>query len=263
MAGIPVKATDPAGATATGTTSADGTVKLATTEPAGGKYRVEASIPASMPYLKPAPAGGGLSSLTAFADVSGGKKADLTMGLWNPADDCQDNPTLVTACQRNGIAPGIDPQAKSLIGFPLTARGTGSPPTALAARVDTGTVYGIAYRKPDKRIFSSAFAKRATAYGTGGSGAIYVTNPAIKTTLFTKVPVPGGTAHAMQTGFDLKFADVVGKRKASARCGSDQRGRRHAVRGEPGRPQALPLRRDRGRAEGELRDPGPRLPRGR
>ncbi|MEU0535569.1 SdrD B-like domain-containing protein [Amycolatopsis tolypomycina] len=217
VAGIPVKVTDSAGATATGTTGADGTVKLATTGLAGGKYRVEASVPASMPYLKPAPAGGGLSSLTSFVDVSGGKKADLTMGLWNPADYCQDNPTLVTACQRNGIAPGIDPKARSLVSFPFTARGTGTPPTALATQGDTGTVYGIAYRKADKRIFSSAYAKRAAAYGPDGPGAIYVTNPATKaTSLFTKVPAPGGTAHAMQTDFDQKFADVVGKESLGA-----------------------------------------------
>ncbi|HET6708513.1 SdrD B-like domain-containing protein [Amycolatopsis sp.] len=217
VAGIPVKATDPAGGTATGTTGADGTVKLTTTGLAGGKYRVEASVPASMPYLKPAPAGGGLSSLTSFVDVSGGKKADLTMGLWNPADYCQDNPTLVTACQRNAIAPGIDNAARSLVSFPFTARGTGTPPTALATQGDTGTVYGITYRRADKRIFSSAFAKRAAAYGPDGPGAIYVTNPATKaTTLFTKVPVPGTTAHAMQTDFDQKFADVVGKESLGA-----------------------------------------------
>ncbi|WP_410644027.1 SdrD B-like domain-containing protein [Amycolatopsis sp. lyj-346] len=217
VAGIPVKATDPGGGTATGTTGADGTVKLATAGLAGGKYRVEASVPASMPYLKPAPAGGGLSSLIAFADVSGGKKADLTMGLWNPADYCQENPTLVTACQRNGIAPGIDATARSLVSFPFTARGTGSPPTALATQGDTGTVYGIAYRKADKRVFSSAFAKRATAYGPGGPGAIYVTNPATKaTTLFTKVPATGSTAHAMQTDFDLAFSNVVGKESLGA-----------------------------------------------
>ncbi|RSM46053.1 hypothetical protein DMA12_12265 [Amycolatopsis balhimycina DSM 5908] len=217
VAGIPVKATDPAGGTTAGTTGGDGTVKLATAGLAGGKYRVEASVPASMPYLKPAPAGGGLSSLTAFVDVSGGKKADLTMGVWNPADYCQDNPALVTACQRNGIAPGIDPKARSLVSFPFTARGTATAPTALATQGDTGTVYGIAYRKQDKRVFSSAFAKRATAYGPGGTGGIYVTDTAAKSTkLFTKVPGAGSTAHAMQTNFDGPFADVVGKESLGA-----------------------------------------------
>ncbi|MEQ0562305.1 SdrD B-like domain-containing protein [Amycolatopsis sp. NEAU-NG30] len=217
VAGIPVKVTDPAGATAAGTTGADGTVKVATTGLAGGKYRVEASIPASMPYLKPAPAGGSLSSLTDFVDVSGGKAAALTMGVWNPADYCQDNPDLVTACQRNGIAPGIDPAARSLITFPFTARGTTTKPAQLATQGDTGTVYGIAYRKQDKRVFSSAFAKRATAYGPGGTGGIYVTNTATKaTSLFTKVPNTGTTAHAMQTDFDLPFVNVVGKESLGA-----------------------------------------------
>ena len=192
-------------------------MNLATTGLSGGKYRVEASIPSSMSYLEPAPAGGGLASLTDFVDVSGGKAASLTMGVWNPADYCQDNPTLVTGCQRNGIAPGINNAARSLVSFPFTARGTKTPPTPLATQGDTGTVYGIAYRKADKRVFSSAYAKRAAAYGPGGPGAIYVTDPATKkTTLFTKVPNAGSTAHAMQSDFDLAFANVVGKESLGA-----------------------------------------------
>ncbi|NKQ55314.1 hypothetical protein HFP15_20725 [Amycolatopsis sp. K13G38] len=89
VGGILVVATDPSGASASGTTAPDGTVTIPTTALAGGKYRVDASIPPSMPDLKPAPEAPGLSSLTEFADVSGGKPVQLTMGVGGGTGDVQ------------------------------------------------------------------------------------------------------------------------------------------------------------------------------
>jgi hypothetical protein len=210
VAGIPVKVTAPDGVTAAGMTGADGTVKVATASLAGGKYRIEATIPDSMSPLQPAPVGNGLSSLTEFADVSGGKNVALTMGVWNPSDYCQANPTLVTACQRNAINSTVpkDPNARSLVTFPFTARGAAPGPTQLEDQGSVGTVYGLAYRKEDKRIFSGAFAKRGTAYGPGGPGAVYATTPGGVTTVFAVVPNAGTTAHELT--IDSAFFSVAG-----------------------------------------------------
>jgi hypothetical protein len=210
VAGIPVTVTAPDGVTAAGTTGADGTVKIATTSLTGGKYRIEATIPDSMSPLRPAPAGHGLSSLTEFTDVSGGKNVALTMGIWNPSDYCQANPTLVTACQRNAINSTVpqDPNARSLVTFPFTARGATSGPTQLEDQGSVGTVYGLAYRKEDQRIFSGAFAKRGTAYGPGGPGAVYATTPGGVTTGFAVVPNAGTTAH--QLTIDSAFFTIPG-----------------------------------------------------
>ncbi|WP_051124848.1 SdrD B-like domain-containing protein [Amycolatopsis benzoatilytica] len=212
--GIGVTVTAPDGKTATGTTGADGAVTVATTGLTGGKYRVETKIPDSMPYLKPAPAGNGLSSMTSFADVSGGKAVELTVGVWNPSDYCQANPTLVTGCQRGARkhdgSSNAAPASRSLVTFPFTQRGTADPKQA-AKQGDTGTVFGIAYRKEDKRIFSGAYAKRLAAYGPGGAGAIYATKPDGTTTLFATVPNAGTTQHAMNANFDGQFFGVPGK----------------------------------------------------
>ncbi|MEO6082895.1 MAG: SdrD B-like domain-containing protein, partial [Umezawaea sp.] len=211
VANAPITVTDAAGKTTSATTTADGTVSVGLDGLAGGKYRVDGLPPAGS-KLQPAPAGAGLSPLTSFVDVGDGKDASLVLGLWNPADYCQENPTLVTGCQRNGIAPGVDNAARSVVSVPFTARGTAASTTQLASQGDTGTIYGLAYRKADKRVFSGAFAKRAALYGTGGQGAVYVTDTvANATTLFTTVPTAGSTAHAMETGADGAFADVVGK----------------------------------------------------
>ncbi|WP_346134115.1 hypothetical protein [Lentzea roselyniae] len=95
--------------------------------------------------------------------------------------------------------------------MPFDARGTNSAPAQVANQGATGTVFGLAYRKQDKRLFSAAFAKRLTNYGPGGPGAIYVTPAAGgATTLFTTVPNAGGATHNHQTNFDGAFYAVPG-----------------------------------------------------
>jgi hypothetical protein len=207
--GIPVTVTDPAGSTANGTTGPDGTVRIDLGPVTGAGHRVEASIPSSMPHLKPAPSGNGLSALTGFVS---GANPSITMGVWNPADYCQANPAIATACQRNTHKAGTDAGARSLVKFPFTARGTAPAPTQIAKQGDTGAVFGIAYRKQDKRLFSGAFAKRLAPYGSGGPGAIYVTT-AGSTTQFATVPEAGNTQHG--DGHDGSFFAAPG---VESRC---------------------------------------------
>ena len=108
VAGIKVRVTAPNDQSAEGTTAADGTVAVDTTALPGGRYRVQATIPDALSYLKPAPAGAGLSSLTEFVDVSAGKAADVTMGVWNPADYCRDGVVYV-----GGVCSGESTQQTS------------------------------------------------------------------------------------------------------------------------------------------------------
>nr|WP_052478055.1 SdrD B-like domain-containing protein [Kibdelosporangium sp. MJ126-NF4]CEL15671.1 FIG00503626: hypothetical protein [Kibdelosporangium sp. MJ126-NF4]CTQ93596.1 FIG00503626: hypothetical protein [Kibdelosporangium sp. MJ126-NF4] len=208
--GVPVTVTDPAGGTATGKTGPDGVVKIDLGPVSGGRYRVDAAIPSTMPHLRAAPTGsdkpGGLSGLTEFVS---GPNPSITMGVWNPSGYCQANPVLATACQRNISKAGNDPAARSLVTFPFTARGGTPPPTAIAKQADTGSVFGLAYRKQDKRLFSGAFAKRLAPYGPGGSGAIYATTPAGTTSQFATVPGAGVSQHS--DGHDGAFFAVPGK----------------------------------------------------
>jgi hypothetical protein len=206
VAGIPVTVTDPGGATAKGSTGADGVVKIDLGPVSGGGYRVEAVIPDSMPWLEPAPGGNGLSALTDFVT---GPNPSITMGVWNPADYCQTNPTLAVACQRNSEKAGAQPDARSVVTVPFTARGTQAA-TPVAGQGQTGSVSGLAYRKQDKRLFSAAFAKRLAPYGPGGSGAVYVTKSGT-TTQFATVPGAGGTQHTPDSHEDAPFAAAAGR----------------------------------------------------
>ncbi|MFE4399049.1 SdrD B-like domain-containing protein [Kitasatospora sp. NPDC056808] len=219
MAGVKVTLTDEAGVAIEGTTAADGTVTLApaASKLTGGKYRVQVVNP-KPGVLYPAFASregldGGpnkLSSNEEFVDLSGGKKVEITTGLWSPGDYCQKNAPLVSTCQN----PPQDGAAQhTLVSFPYESRGTagtGFTLTDVATAGQTGNLYGIAWNKADKRVFSSAQAKRTTAYGPGGPGGIYVTDWATKkTTLFATVPDAGTTPHG--PGNDDGFLAPVGK----------------------------------------------------
>lgn len=219
IAGVRVTLTDDAGAGVEGVTAADGTVTLtpAAGDTSRGTYRVQVVNPkpgvlfpafASRQGLGGAPAQ--LSSNEEFVDLSGGKKVAFTTGLWSPGDYCQKNAPLMTTCQPATREGGAQ---RTLVSFPYSARGQDGVDvnvTNIATNTETGTLFGIAWNKADKRVFSSALAKRTTDYGPGDAGGIYVTDPARKkTTLFTVVPDAGTTAHG--PGTDDAFLDAPGK----------------------------------------------------
>lgn len=220
--GIPVKIFDAAGAVAEATTNADGKAEFAAGAGglAGGKYRVEATIPASMPYLKPAPAFGpapSLAPLTTFVDVTDGASAELTMGVHNPADYVQANPLLASPLNRgvnNDQQKDVDPALSALVAWPYDRTGNaGSPrPDTRAIQGEIGTTYGLAWQRSTKYLFTSALAKRHTHYGPLGSGGIYLVDESGKAHDFAKLTDAGSTEHA-QNGLlhDSAFYDVVGK----------------------------------------------------
>ncbi|MEV7214773.1 SdrD B-like domain-containing protein, partial [Kitasatospora cineracea] len=215
LAGVTVTLTGEDGGVRTGVTAADGTVTLKPAkDTASGRYRVDVVNPqpgvlfpafAAREGLAGAP--DKLSSNEEFVDLSDGKQAVLTTGLWNPSDYCQRNAPLATACQ----PASTDPVSKrTLLSFPYESRGVNQDVTDLSTGADTGNVFGLSWDRAGRRLFSSAQAKRDTRYGPGGPGAIYVTDPVKKTTsLFATVPDAGTTAHA--DGGDAGFLAAAGK----------------------------------------------------
>ncbi|WP_370271037.1 SdrD B-like domain-containing protein [Streptomyces sp. V4I8] len=229
-AGVQVVLTDDAGNSVTGTTDANGVVKL---DPGSslskGKYRIEVKNPDPKVY-SPGQASPRtdlldrtvLSSNVEFVDLSGGKNVEITTSFWSPEDYCQRNAPLVAACQNPSIPPPDPTPAtrRTLTSIPFNARGvqipSDAPPNpdqsrALATEAQTGTVWGLGYNKVNKNLFSAAYAKRGSDYGPGGPGAIYVTQPDGQTRLWARVPNPGTTPHQPGVNMDLAFNPVVGK----------------------------------------------------
>ncbi|MFJ9522134.1 SpaA isopeptide-forming pilin-related protein [Kitasatospora sp. NPDC101801] len=218
MSGVTVTLTDDAGARISGTTAADGTVTLrpAATALTGGKYRVQVINPKPGILYSAFAArdtftatANRLSSTEEFVDLSGGRNVSYTTAFWNPADYCQKNAPLVTACIRSDTEAAT---LRTLVQFPYNARGVDNQTTDLATKAQTGAVYGIGYSRQKKWIFSGAHAHRGSPYGPSGQGAVYLTDQATGvTTLFTTVPSAGTTAHAFATNTDVGFTPVVAK----------------------------------------------------
>ncbi|MDQ7910998.1 SdrD B-like domain-containing protein [Phytohabitans sp. ZYX-F-186] len=223
--GITVTLRDDAGNSRTATTNAQGVASFPPADAplAGGKYRAEATIPDSMSYLQPTIAGGpapALSSLVSFVDVTGGKTASVVMGVANPADYSPPDPTLITPRHLGGWRTGGNPGDAAVVTYPWSRRGSvdafPSPrPATLATYGDVGTTYGIAVQRSTQRVFAGALAKRHTAYGPNGPGAIYVGTPGAgggyTWSLFANLPNAGATAHGANYAQDPGFFNPPGK----------------------------------------------------
>jgi hypothetical protein len=117
----------------------------------------------------------------------------VNFGVNNPSDYCQTNPTLAVPCYLNGnpLGGGNSGTADWLVAFPYNITNPTTPPIHLDGTV-LGTVWGQAYQRQSKKLFSAAFVKRHSGLGTystdgssgagpisgtdSGSGGIYVTN---------------------------------------------------------------------------------------
>ncbi|MFK4788738.1 SdrD B-like domain-containing protein [Microbacterium sp. ZW T5_56] len=229
LANVQVVITDNAGASTTLTTNASGvaTFNGATSPLVGGKYRVEVINPnPGALYSAPAattgtPSGTAMSSNEEFVDISAGKTVSVLTGFWNPTDYCQNNPTIVNACQPGLNTSGSAWETNQRTLFTSNYALTAAPATITTNNVTGGGVYGIGVRRPtttspEFRVFTGAYAKRAAQYGAAGSGAIFVSSAATATTqpsvptIFTTVPNTGTTGHSL-TRMDVAFRSVVGK----------------------------------------------------
>ncbi|MFD7029578.1 collagen binding domain-containing protein [Streptomyces sp. NPDC059917] len=213
--GIPVTLTDASGRTGRGVTGADGKVVLApgALGLSGGRYRVEAVVPAAKPYLRPAQAGGpapALSSLVEFVDVTNGD-ATVVTGVHNPADYCQANPDLATPCHHQS-APG-QVGTRALVSWPYDRTGDSPAPADETTFEDIGATYGLAHRRDTDQLFTGALTKRLMPYGPAGPGGIYVVDRGSKkTSLFATVPDAGDAEHSADLTRDtMEINNAVGK----------------------------------------------------
>lgn len=83
-------------------------------------------------------------------------------------------PAIATSIMTNGDqSSGVE---KSLVSIPYDASADWQADvTQQALDTDTGSIYGIAYKKDTNQIFSSAYLKRHVGLGPAGLDAIYVT----------------------------------------------------------------------------------------
>lgn len=226
--GMDVSVTDAAGHHVHGVTDATGKFAMAASAVlTGGQYRVDVTIPAPYDgYLQAAPAStktNHFDSFTSYVDLTGGKKASVITGVWNPADYTLPDhryyvPVQAPAVKSDGTPN--DPDGQALVAVDPAARDTCTPPatncpTVLNTQSEVGTTWGLAYDRYRNRIFQSAFAKRYTTYGPDGGGAIYTTptDGSSAPKLFATVPGAAVTGHGLLVDMrkDPMFTDAPGK----------------------------------------------------
>ena len=166
---------------ATATTAGDGTYTLNGVTP-GARVRLEFSGQAA--YLKQGGNGTGAGSNVIFA-VDG--DVAVNHGVNNPAEFCEANPQIATACQffgrydgAFGTKAGMRVFGYNASGFASERTNPASDPTLAptsASFAQIGSTFGLAYQRESRSMFAAAFYKRASGFGPSGPGAIYRITP--------------------------------------------------------------------------------------
>jgi uncharacterized repeat protein (TIGR01451 family) len=159
-------------------TAADGTYSL-TGIASGEKVRIEFSGQAS--FMKQGGNGAAAGSNVLFATEG---DASVDHGVNNPAEFCEANPNIATACQFFGRFDsayagkgGLRVFGFDTSGFasertsPLSGDPSLAPTSADFSKV--GSTFGLAYQRESRSLFAAAFYKRASGFGPSGPGAIY------------------------------------------------------------------------------------------
>jgi hypothetical protein len=164
-----------------------GTLLSSTTTSSSGEYNLSVSSGLSArvefdsvpSYLKPG--FHGADSVTSVSFVTNnGASCDIDLALNNPAQYCQNDPLVGITCFNSGdpLAGGNAGAVDSVVAFPYSANGQPSESTAvspnhLAIASQTGTVWGVAWQRSSKVLFTSAFLRRFAGFGPLGTGGIY------------------------------------------------------------------------------------------
>ncbi|GAB4050591.1 SdrD B-like domain-containing protein [Spirosoma litoris] len=193
VGGVTVTAYNAAGAAVATTTSSTVAASLGTYTLTVGNtspYRVEfANLPTG--YFD-GPRGTGSGTSVQF--VASSPASNVNLGINYPTDYCQAAPSFFVPCYVNGDPSGGGSSGTQgvLVTLPYSSTGDSPAEFAVATNAQIGTVFGVAYQRTSKVLFTSAFVKRHSGLGTGGAGAIYITKPGSGTTytsaLFTTLP---------------------------------------------------------------------------
>jgi uncharacterized repeat protein (TIGR01451 family) len=177
VAGVTVTAYDANGVVA-GTTVSGATGDFSLTVVGSGPYRVEfTGIPAGFQPGPTAPGVKGSSTTVQF--VSTPNATSVNLSLVCASQYCQNNPVVATSCFVFGDAVnGPAANEPAIVGFPYNSIGDNPmPPYHIATSKQVGPTFGVAWQRASGSLFASAFMKRHSGFGPGGTGAIYrITN---------------------------------------------------------------------------------------
>jgi len=145
----------------------------------GAAHRVEFNLPESLAcWATPTHSGSDNGTDVQFLTVPACTKFSLS----SPTDYCQENPMIATACFVAGDPTDPTGEAAALDALVLTpynaTDGTENAMESIhtATAGEIGSVWGVAYQRKSKQMFSSAFLKRHIGFSSAGLGAIFITD---------------------------------------------------------------------------------------
>jgi hypothetical protein len=214
VSGVTVNVYNSSGLVGTTTTSsATATVGTYSITPSGvGPYRVEfVNLPSG--YYDGLH---GSASGTSVQFVASAPATNVNLGINYPTDYCQAAPNFLVPCYVNGDPTGGGNSGTQgvLVTLPYSSTGNNPAEVAITTNVQIGTVFGVAYQRTSKVIFTSAFVKRHSGLGTDGAGAIYITKPGSGTTYTSSLFVTLPTAVSAVSAAAIGGTTVVGTNAA-------------------------------------------------
>jgi protocatechuate 3,4-dioxygenase beta subunit len=170
IAGVNVYAYDDAG-TRCGTAASSGTGSYTLNHTCGGAtVRVEfIGLPSG--YYE-APSG---PSSNSAVQVVNANATNVNLGINHPCDYCQANPKTGLAVFVNGATNGTG-TTRTLVSFDYSFTNGDYVVTEEARKSEIGSIWGLAWNRDNKKLFSASVLKRHVGLGPGGLGAIYVTD---------------------------------------------------------------------------------------
>ncbi len=179
---------------ATAVTASNGSYTL----PVGtASVRIEYVLPSNC-FVSPAIDYSGLMGANFGSNVqfkTGGAGVTANFAVANPGDFVSTtNPNYLINTYRNGnpLGGGTAGTSPAMYQVAYSNSGTTPLPTMVSTGAQIGSTWGIAYSRPYKKAFASAFVKRHAGLGIGGAtatpanapGSIYIIDPSTSTGSF-------------------------------------------------------------------------------
>jgi len=137
----------------------------------GQEYRIEFTAPDELFYIQ---SGFNATQSRTTVQFITSPSCDVSIGLANPDDYCEEDPKLIVPCYINGdpIAANAGEEG-ALVCFNTSFEGTTPTPNYIASTREIGSTWGLTYNKVTNEIYTSAFLKRHVGLGSLGLGGIY------------------------------------------------------------------------------------------
>ncbi|OIN61017.1 SdrD B-like domain-containing protein [Arsenicibacter rosenii] len=154
---------------------AQGAYTLSPAAAANEPVRIEFFIPDSLKAFFPAAMADGAGNNGTSVQFATGSATNINFGINRAIDFCEAGPPVSIVCFIIGSGTTIG--SNLLATVPANATGVDGSvvghPNAPGASV--GAVWGTSFQNETDRLFLASFMRRHTAFGTAGTGAIYVT----------------------------------------------------------------------------------------